>query len=248
MIKTVYHYTKLENIKSILCNNEVCLYATHYKHYQNNDYNNTKKYLEPVIKEILGDKYDKDLTFEPYIISFTTCKGSHEMWGERFGDGGFGVRLGFDIEELKSCAYDHTNPDLFDLCSYEESYEKIKTILLKKYDHYEAKGDLVNYQEDLMTLSTLFIPQKFRLQKEYRYIIPKQTKEHLEINERGKIVCNKKIKENVEQKIECGFGKIIIKTIMLGPNTSEHNKIEIENYLKQNGFGHIRVSKSKFRL
>lgn len=248
MIRTVYHYTKFQNVNGIFHDNEICLFATHYKHYQRNDYYNTRKYLEPVIKEILSDKYDKELTFEPYIISFTTCRGSHEMWGERFGDSGYGIRLGLDVEELKSCAYDHANPDLFDLCSYEDKHKEIKTILLKKYDHYEAKGSIVNYQEDLMTLSALFIPQKFRLQKEYRYIIPKQTEEYLEINERGKVVRSKKIKPNVEQKIECYFEKSIIKTIMLGPNTSKNDRIEIENHLEQNGLGHIRVCKSKFRL
>ena len=168
----LYHYTELQYLKQIVNPDNICMKATYYKKYNQNDYKWIKTYAEPIVEKIckqLKLEYDPDcLSYSPYIISFSTEPDSKNMW-DSFASKGKGLVLKFKREALLQNAH-YSNAELMIPCSYVKAKDasKIEEDILKIY----KSRDLGMYPEqDKIAFAAIgILPKRYCKQNEVRYV------------------------------------------------------------------------------
>lgn len=101
--KYVVHYTSFANLKNILRDSGVVLWATRYGFFEDpNEYIGPFNVIAPHLKDIAEDndcEFDVEHEAYPYILSFSNGVDSEYMWG-KYGNDGDGVMLVFDRDKL----------------------------------------------------------------------------------------------------------------------------------------------------
>ena len=172
----IYHYTDTETFFKILHSEKLEMKASHYSIYGDNDYAWSKEQVEPFIEELCKEKsieYDNELFFDPYVISFSKFL-SEAMWRMK-GHYHKGIAIEFHENIIHKFALRDINPYVFMECGYQKD---IINWLRCSYEECYPCPTINDYQDDLMLISACYINQKYKDQKEYRFLEPYRCTEY----------------------------------------------------------------------
>lgn len=243
----VYHYTKIQNVDSIIKNDAIHLRSTFFRKYDKEDYLWIKNYSKDVIKEICIENNwiydDEELTLKPYFISFCQDENSPYMW-KRYADEGKGVKLVFNKELLKARdllnlsgngghhrAIEATLP-----CIYIEDKSSLKQQLLDNINIEDLQP--WDYFDRLRFLaSAIKWARLYKEEQEYRHIHLYPIAFTEEYNEGNFYFIDDEgpVDEN-DMRITILFPKEMLVGIELGSNTTQKEFCRMRNYITSIGY------------
>lgn len=232
----IYHYTKTDNLWSILLDDGICLRAYHYSKYRSGDYAWTKRKVGKIIEKICfynGYTYDKTDTTDPFILCFSYNGESTLMW-ERFGKYYKGIQLVFEKELIIQSSIKNTNPNVIMDCIYTNCIKRMKSFLLhdgwRKYPYHTIN----NLQGDLEEISTYIMKPKFQDENECRYIIPYHKVTHFS----NGIIWDESLTRGEYREL------MFPKEVLIGINIGYKSKIkidELKSVLENKGYDLSKV-------
>lgn len=189
-----------------------------------------------------------------YGTSFSYLCNDAAQW-ERYGDGGYGVSIGFDRELLKTIS----EPYLLEEVSYEKDYRNYDFMGLSDQHEEIGKelltGDADRFFGKLWACSGAYKDYSFKSEQEIRLMtppiaqVPEQIKQHGIYGEMEYEVTRKKIREYIVfhlhrrcERFGIDFEKLIT-SVIIGPKSTQ-SKIILQNYLRKNGWNRIADSVS----
>lgn len=159
--KTIYHYTTLKNLQSIICKKKLGLTNVEFL----NDYTEFDHGLKRFSKYSKEKYWNSFTSFKDglYIGSFCSKENDLSLW-RLYADGAKGVSIGFNIEKLIEYLKGKKSDFHFLLgqCVYRE---KEKKMFVKKY--HDKKLSVA----DFCLIGSLFKSSYFRAEKEIRLAI-----------------------------------------------------------------------------
>ena len=169
----VYHYTKSKTLELIILQDRIHFKVSHYSTYGNDDYGWTTKVARPIIASLCKQNYesfDNDWDFDPFIISFAKRRNCPRMW-RNFGNYNKGIMLALDSTLIAQTAMKDSLPDVFMKCKYFVDNERRRQWLrtCRKEDFFVPSNCL---QDDLMIISSFLLPNRYKREREYRYVVP----------------------------------------------------------------------------
>lgn len=243
----VYHYTKIQNVDSIIKNDAIRLLSTFFRKYDKGDYLWIKNCSKDVIKEICIENkwtYDEEeLTLKPYFISFCQDKNSSYMW-KHYADEGKGVKLVFNKELLKAC--DHLNPngngghhlatEATLPCIYIEDKSSLKQQLLDNINIEDLQP--WDYFDRLRFLASAIKQARlYKEEREYRHIHLYPIAFAAEYNEGNfYFMDDEGLVEGNDMRITVLFPKEMLVGIELGSNTTQKEFCQMRNYMMSIGY------------
>ena len=248
-MSSLFHYTKLSNLKEIIKEDSIDFIATFYEKFNQDDYAWIKNNSESIVREICeqnGWRYDPDiLSNRPYIISFCKSGSSEYMWNN-YGDNGEGIVLEFNQEKLYQEAISTKNYACLIPCEYVNPHhsdkESIKQTILKI-----AQNDLLqeNTDADRMIFAVMGIMQnKFHEEMEVRYVqieeklATAKCENGIAIIEDYEVPKDKWLRHLI-------FPKDILEKVVFGRDVCDEDVKTFKDYLCSIGYEHIPIEQAK---
>lgn len=248
MGELIYHYTSLEALTGIIKNKKVELWATNYQYF-----NDPREYS--FSKNVLRDysvktKQEMDLDFYLYLISFCLEGDSLNLW-RFYSNDGYGISLGFDMDELKNNSTKDNNI-IYEIeeCIYCDESNKLKSIEDKINN---LRSICINNPDENEKLACSLIKHiSYESEKEVRLILTEKKgfrvdQEEMENTDDLKFRFSKDILvpyKIVKLPLDC------LKEIYIGPKLNfEKTKCSIRLYLQSLGIedSSIQILESKNR-
>lgn len=246
-MEKIYHYTKIQNIDGIIKNDAIRMFSTFFSKYANNDYLWIKNFSKFVVKDICEENkwpYDEDeLTLKPYFISCCLDDNSSYMW-KKYADDGKGVKIIFNKDLFKSC--DHLIPnehggysDAIEAtlpCIYIKDKSSLKQQLLDNIDIEDLRS--WDYLDRLRFLASAIKQAKpYKEEKEFRHVHLYSIAFTTEYNDGNPYFQDDEGPvEDEDMRITILFPKEMLVGIELGPNTTQEEFRQVQNYIKSIGY------------
>ncbi|GBU23907.1 hypothetical protein R83H12_00526 [Fibrobacteria bacterium R8-3-H12] len=189
--------------------------------------------------------------FQSFVFSMSRLKDSFAFWSKEYA-GTDGIAIGLDEKKFKDLVED-LGYGMFSDVNYDESIKNVYDIIDLQYKTYKDTFILLS-KKNSCKLPSEFISLKFFLDcssSNYKFMSWKHEQEVratlMEIGENQNEI--KATIEFVENRItKCfykNFDKDIVKSIMLGPACNNEHIEAVKEYLTENGYDKIDVSRSK---
>lgn len=245
----VYHYTKSQCLELIILRDRIHFKTSHYSTYGDNDYGWTTKVARPIIAFICKqshESFDYDWDFDPFIISFAEKRNACNMW-HSFGDNYKGIMIGLDPELISKTALKDSLPDVFMKCKYFDSNEcRSQWLRTCQKEDFPVPSNCL--QDDLMIISSFLLPNRYKKQREYRYVVPFHTGFSFswdsEKNEPE--YADEQLKKENDKVVDLyvDFPKETLREVVIG-RKCKLTVAEVREYLLHNGYdlNHVTVTK-----
>lgn len=245
----VYHYTKSKNLESIILQDRIHFKTSHYSTYGNDDYGWTTKVARPIIASICEqslESFDNDWDFDPFIISFAKRRNCPRMW-RNFGNYNKGIMLALDSKLIAQTAMKDSLPDVFMKCKYFVDNERRRQWLRTcRTGEFPVPSNCL--QDDLMIISSFLLPDRYKKQREYRYVVPIHRGFNFSWNPEKKMpeYADEPLNKYTDKEgnLSVDFPKETLREVVIG-SKSKLTVAEVRAYLSQNGYDLKTVLVSK---
>lgn len=245
----LYHYTSFQTLFEIVKPDKVIWIARYYKYFSKKDYEWIKNEAQPIVQEICKENswwFDPDFQmYRPYIISFCASRNSKYMW-KYFGSGGHGINLVINEDILRNEATLLSKvPALVVPCKYIKTRWTKKG--LKETIMNIAKSESLQgcQDDDRLLFATMgLLKNQFWKQKEVRYVTIEQKLAEVTYNDGDIVITPYDVQEDKYDKF-IHFPKELLKKVILGKESPEHNYYKAKNYLICCGYSPDIITKQK---
>jgi len=268
--KPIWHYTKIGVLEKMLTSDGVNIRFTNSK-YSKNDPSESLVLQDLLLKneKDIKEKYschesffdffikkNGNLSYNNYIFSMSRLENSFAFWSKEYA-GTDGIAIGFDEKKFKDLIDNvwvgGIFGGVFGNVNYDESIEDVYKIVDSEYEKYENM--FISVSNDFSKLftpksaslgvfldchSSIFKCMSWKHEQEVRAILIEFNIVQQKTEAKIEFVENK-ITKNVYQK----FDKDIVKSIMLGPACGDEHIELVKEFLTENGYDKIDVSRSK---
>jgi len=240
----LYHYTKLDNLTSIVQKEKLSFWLTHYKEF---DDRSEGEYILKVQQQFYPNwEYNN---IERYVLSLSRRYDNLPMWKE-YANNATGIALEIETENIKPSIFCRLLPCEYDLNTIKERSEAIKKIkeeyesidaelkyadYCKRFSYLEPQGYKdFNEKIDVMDASVELIRVKrpcFSYEEEVRLIVnPFNANFHTIVRE-GK----------AKTYYEYNIAKNALTKIYVGPNNDESIVVKLNCQLKELGYDNLNI-------
>lgn len=134
----LYHYTKLENLTSIIQKDKLSFWLSNYKEF---DDRSEGEYILKVQQEFYPDWIYNNI--ERYVLSLSRRKDNLPMWKE-YANNATGIALEIETDKIKPSIFCRLLSCDYELKTVKERSEAIKMIK-EKYDNIDAEREYAEY-------------------------------------------------------------------------------------------------------
>ncbi len=250
MDESIYHYTSLEALLSILQKDKICLRATRYDFFEDtNEYTFALSHLYPIISKMIKDMGEDENTIItiPYILCFCEDGDNYKMW-KSYGSEGKGISMEFARSLISKEADNYTFDLALDVVYVDSNDEsdiwKGLNSLQEFFDNNMQTGEPYR---NLYDMSAYVKTSDYAFEHEYRYCRLGHDASQFRL-ENGQIIECQTIdgEETTKYRVsdnkripyrEIFFAKECLTGIKIGPELNfEDTKKELQLFLEANNY------------
>lgn len=242
----LYHYTRLENLTSIVQEDKLSFWLTDYRHF---DDPSEGEFILKIQKQYYPNcEYNN---IERYVLSLSKRNNNLPMWKE-YACNATGIALEIETDKIKPSSYSLLLPCIYNQEIVREWSEKVKSII-DNYGIQEVKEKYISFCENYPKIAPKDLKDFFEktdvwdacvelirvkhvcysYEEEFRYIVKAW-------DDRFKYIFKNR---ELTRVYEYDVDKAALSKVFVGPNNPESVVHNIKNYLQLIGLREIDVVK-----